>query len=251
MNALTVTFFRDQRAATKREAQVTLAALVECIEKTTRLEKAKLPWLKCARFGEVRTKDGCLRHNANVLAVTGIEADYDAEQIRFDRAEGTLTEAGILAILYTSPSYTENTPRSRVLCPLSQEYPPDRRDAFMSRLNGLFGGVFSIESWTLSQSFYFGAVKRNPSHRVAMIGRDYIDLRDDLEATAVGRPQKLRSNGTEGQHPVAQPQDITDARLRGLVASILERVRRVGEGQKHQTLRDTARTLGGYLHMIC
>ena len=29
----------------------------------------------------------------------------------------------------------------------------------MSSLNGLFGGVFAFESWSLSQSYYFGRVE--------------------------------------------------------------------------------------------
>ena len=252
MNALTVTFFPDQHAATKREVQVTLAALAECIRKSTGPEKAKLPWLKCARFGELCTKDGCLRHNANVLAVTGIEADYDAEQISFEDAERMLSKANLLAILYTSPSYTDDAPRWRVLCPLSQEYPPHQRDAFMARLNGLFGGVFSNESWTLSQSYYFGSIQQNPSHSVITIDGECVDLRDDLDAAAIGRPRKqtLRSNGANGQYFASRPEETMDARLRGLVTSLLDKVRNAGDGQKHYTLRDTARTLGGYLHMI-
>ena len=65
--------------------------------------------------------------------ITGIEADYDGEKIGFDDAKALLSEGHIRAILYTSPSYKEDAPRWRVLCPLSQEYPPDRRNAFMAR----------------------------------------------------------------------------------------------------------------------
>jgi len=99
-----------------------------------------------------------------VLAISGIEADYDGEAMPFDDAVEVLTKAGVSAILYTSPSHTEDTPRWRVLCPTSRELPPERRDKLMGRLNGLFRGCFSGESWTLSQSYYFGSVNSNPSH---------------------------------------------------------------------------------------
>ena len=36
-------------------------------------EKARLPLLKLARFGSTSTSKGSLRHDANVVAVTGIE----------------------------------------------------------------------------------------------------------------------------------------------------------------------------------
>ena len=249
--AISVTFFANAYAKTKREEQITLAALVGRIAKTSHKEKAKLPWLKCARFGDHRSKeDGSLRNNANVLAISGIEADYDGEQIAFDAAVALLTSAGILAIVYTSPSHTDDTPRWRVLCVLSREYPPDVRERFMARLNGLFGGIFSIESWTLSQSYYFGALDRNPSHQVEIIDGDCIDLRDDLDATAIGRPEKLKSSGANGQHPASRPEDITDKRLSGLVAKLLDNVRNAADKTKHHTLREIARTLGGYLHLI-
>jgi hypothetical protein len=251
VNALAVTFFRDRFATIKQEEQITLAALAERIGRTTRPEKAQLPWLKCAKFGEERTDDGSLRNNANLVAVTGIEADYDAEKISFEDAKRTLAGRSILALLYTSPSHTEAAPRWRVLCPLSQAYPPERRDVFMARLNGMLGGVFSLESWTLSQSYYFGSIEGNPSHRVVVLDGDWIDVREDLDLTAIGRPEKPKPNGANGQHDhlASRPEDILDARIRGLVGSLLDNVRNASDGTKHNTLRSNARTLGGYLHL--
>jgi len=164
-----VTIFTDYAATTKREQRITLAALAELIQATTAATKESLPWLKLARFGDTRTERGSLRNNDNVLAITGIELDYDGEKSGFDAAVAILLAAAILCIVYTSPSHTEDSPRWRVLCPLSQEYPPDQRERFLARLNGLLGGVASNESWTRSQSYYFGSVHRNPSHQVALL----------------------------------------------------------------------------------
>jgi hypothetical protein len=167
-----------------------LAAL---IHGTTASRKDLLPWLKLARFGDLRTPKSSLRHDANVLAVTGIEGDYDGAldagaPLTFQAACDRLTAQGVASIVYTSPSHTEDSPRWRVLCPLSSEVSPDQRDRFMGRLNGLFRGVFARESWTLSQSYYYGAVNQNPSHQVEVIEGEAIDQHDDLDQAWIGKP---------------------------------------------------------------
>lgn len=145
-----VTFFDSFRATRKAEQMHTARALAEGIKAATAPTKAQLGWLKLARFGEARTAKGSLRHDANLIAISGLEADYDAETMTVDAAVELLEQQGIASILYTSPSHTPNAPRWRVLCPLSEDMPPDRRSPLMGRLNGLFRGVFARESWTLS-----------------------------------------------------------------------------------------------------
>ena len=75
--AIVVTFFSDYAAATKREQALDLTDLARRIEITTGPDKAHLPWLKCARFGDIRTDKASLRWDGNLLAITGIEGDYD------------------------------------------------------------------------------------------------------------------------------------------------------------------------------
>jgi hypothetical protein len=194
-----------------------LAALIRT---TTAATKEQLPWLKCARFGDRRTAAGSLRHNANVLVITGLEGDYDGERISVADVVRIITEAALCAIVYTSPSHTEDAPRWRVLCPLSVEHPPEMRDRFLGRLNGVLGGILSNESWTLSQSFYFGSVKRNPSHRVVVIEGDFIDLRADLDAGAF-RPA-LREAQTK--HRVARSACPAAPRSDSLIEKIRARL---------------------------
>ena len=223
--AIIVTFFSDKAAATKREQVLDLTDLARRIETTTGPDKAHLPWLKCARFGDSRTDKNSLRHDANLIAITGVEADYDGEVISFPEAQDALRAAGLLAVLYTSPSHTEDSPRWRVLCPFSQEYPPEQRDRFLARLSGLFRGVFSRESWTLSQSYYYGSVRQNPSHRVAVLDGTPLDLAHELDVTAIGRPEKpngaaMREMGpaptartrTQGEMARRSPTDASTAR---------------------------------------
>lgn len=245
-----VTFFTGPGATTKREERLDRAALARLIQTTSRSEKADLPWLKLARFGDRRSAKGSLRSNANVLAICGVEGDYDGGTMGIDDAAARLTAAGITALVYSSPSHSVDLPRWRALCPLSREYRPDQRDALMARLNGLFGGVFAPESWTLSQAYYYGAVKQNPSHRALITDGDFIDLRDDLDQGAIGRPEKP-SNGPQYTAATAtRPADISDARIHGLTDALLAKVRNAVDGTKHPTLRDTALALGGYLHLI-
>jgi hypothetical protein len=199
---MAVTQFENFAAATKTEGEFTLGALADKIRDTSRARKDWLPWLKLARFGNVRTEKNSLRNDANVLSITGVEADYDGEKV--------------LAMVYTSPSHTEDTPRWRILCPTSRPLSPDRREKLMGRLNGLFGGIFSTESWTLSQAYYFGSVNKNPSHQVHLIEGIPIDEHDDLDEAWQGKPSTL-SNGSGGQHSTVRW--IDEAALLGEITS--------------------------------
>ncbi|MBV8521709.1 MAG: recombinase family protein, partial [Acetobacteraceae bacterium] len=184
---LVVTLFYDASANEKRELPVTPRELADLIRIQTAPEKVSLPWLKLAVFGESRTEKNSLRHDANVKAITGIEVDYDGGEITFEAAHELLEKQGIAAIVYTSPSHTENKPRWRVIAPVSQELPPDKRAHLVGRLNGLFRGALAPESFTLSQAYYFGSVNGNPAHRVEVIDGLPIDLHDDLDETWQGK----------------------------------------------------------------
>jgi hypothetical protein len=190
---IVVTFFAAADAANKREERITPAALADRIRVTTAASKPLLPWLKLATFGEHRSAKGSLRHDANVLGITGTEADYDGEVMSLDNAREKLEQTGIASILYSSPSHTEDAPRWRVLCPLSRPLEPRARTQMVGRLNGLFGGIFARESFTLSQAYFFGSVRRNPSHRVDLIDGQAIDLHDDLDETWIGPPGSAAS----------------------------------------------------------
>jgi putative DNA primase/helicase len=183
-----VTFFESHGADRKHEERFSLRSLTNRIRTVTASEKSRLPWLKLARFGEARTEKGSLRHDDNVLAISGVEADYDGEQIAFAEAVERLTKADLLALAYTSPSHTEAAPRWRVLCPLSEELPADRRAHLLGRLNGVLDGALSGESWTLSQSYYFGSVRNNPAHQVALVEGTPIDQLDELDEMWRGKP---------------------------------------------------------------
>jgi putative DNA primase/helicase len=241
-----VTLFADEFATDKTECVYTLAQLIEIILTADGERKEDLRWLKLARFGDERTEKNSLRHNRNVQAVSGVEADYDAERMAFREALERATSAGILCVIYTSPSHTEDMPRWRVICPFSKEYTPDKRAQFLARLNGVFGGIFSNESWTLSQSYYFGSVNHNPSHQAELIDGTPIDQLDHLDVRAIAKPTRTKPQA-ERPAPKAQSSDQLDRRGQRYVDKLLDNVRRSREGEKHFTLLHNARSLGGIM----
>jgi len=151
-----------------------------------------------------------------VTNIGGIEADYDGEKVSFDEAVEIVSKAGLEALIYTSPSHAQAKPRWRVVCFFSSELSPSERPHMLGRLNGLFGGVFAAESWTLSQSYYFGSVNANPTHRVEVIEGTAIDLLDELDEIWIGKPN-TKGNGADGQHFSSGPLD--EAALREAIVS--------------------------------
>jgi hypothetical protein len=247
-DAVRITFFADYAAATKHEETLTLHDLADKIVNTSAPTKVGLPWLKLATFGDSRTAKGSLRHNENLQSCSGLEADYDAERVSFGDAVSLLREARISALVYTSPSHTEAKPRWRVLCGFSEERSPEQRDLYMARLSGLFRGIFAAESWTLSQSHFYGAVNHNPDHRAELIAGTPIDLADHLDAGARGKPEKAAPNGHE--RPLSSGAgsyaETSDARLEGFRRKILDTLRdEAVDGAKHTALRSAALKMGG------
>jgi hypothetical protein len=245
---ISVTFFRDHAAQSKRTNEQSLRALIPMLSDTTAPSKAELPWLKLATFGDVRTQRGSLRHDENITAVTGIEADYDGEAITVDRARQILANAGIAAIIYTSPSHTEDTPRWRVLCPLAHSIPSKARAGMVARLNGLFVGALATESFTASQAYYYGSVRKNPSHEVVAIEGRALDEAPELDDQAVGRPVPERQDQA-AQAPAPRPTAVTTGDGTPYALAALSRecaaIRGAGMGQKWATINRAAYSIGG------
>jgi predicted P-loop ATPase len=191
-----VTFFDDEFAKRKRVRTTTLAGLREYILRTVMPEKAKLPWLKLARFGDKKTEKGSLRHDANVIDITGIELDYDLKQVSLAAAIDVVKRNRLRCLLYTSPSYTEAEPKWRIICPTSKPLPPAKRERLARGVDAMFGNIFATESFTLSQSYYYGSVsadkKPNPAHQCEVFDGAFVD---EMELPAVEAPRAPTTNG--------------------------------------------------------
>jgi len=193
-----VSFLKGASASKIYPDDLTLDELAEKIRTTKASAKDRLPWLKLASFGNKKTANGSLRHDANVHGIYGIELDYDDEKLSFFDGYMKLKQLDIACLIYTSPSHTKDKPRWRILAPTSEELKPEMRIRLVARLNGRLDGILGKhpESFTLSQSFYYGSVNGNPDHRVEVLHGEFIDRRKDFEEFEQG-----------GMPPRAEPED--------------------------------------------
>jgi hypothetical protein len=243
-----VTHFDDEYAKKLTVSDQSLNELRELVLGTTAREKKELPWLKLARFGSKRTDANCLRNDDNVLDISGVELDYDGKQMPFEEAVVRIKQARLHALLYTSPSHTPAAPKWRVVAPVATERHPADRAKLLARLNGVLGGVASEESFTLSQSYYFGSVNNNPDHLAVVVEGDPIDLRDDLDVGAIGKTGKTRKLNGNGADPDEQiPDEEHIARIisgenfhRSLLALA---ARHIVRGNTPETTIETLQTL--------
>jgi hypothetical protein len=197
MTGVAATIFRNVGAATKEEAAGSLEQLAWLIRHTTAPTRLALPLLKLARFGNARSPQGSLRHDVNLTRISGIEGDYDAGEIGIDAAVRLLNRAHVAALVYTTARHTIDAPRWRVLCPCSTELLAGERDRLVDRLHGVLGGILAPESWTLSQAYFYGAVAGMPAPRVEIVDGRSIDLCDELDALAVGKPGSTPRHHTQ------------------------------------------------------
>lgn len=136
-------------------------------------DKFACPLIKLATFGTTRTAAESLRHDGNVLTVTGIEGDYDDEQVPMSVAVERARAAGIAAVFYTSARHTPNKPRWRVVCPLSAPAAPDKREGLLACVDALLGNILASESYTLSQTYFYGRVDGAPFESVVVDGAPF------------------------------------------------------------------------------
>ena len=173
-----------------------LAELAEVIRSPIAASKGELPLLKLAWYGDLRTDRGCLRHDANVLWIDGCELDIDdAKGLTLHGAAGKLLQARINAMVYSSPSWTAEKPKYRILAPTSGIYSasPDLlrelRGRLAARVNGVLGGIAANqETFTLSHSFYFGSVAARPPVQIEITEGQPVDLLHHLDTGAIGKP---------------------------------------------------------------
>jgi RecA-family ATPase len=238
-----VSFFPDESAQDIVVDRLTLLEIRGLILGTPHKEKSGLPFLKLAKFGTERSDRNCIRWDKNVFSIFGVELDYDGKQMSYDVGRAILEKAKIRGLIYTSATHKAEAPKWRVLCPTSRELEPGERYKLAARLNGLYGGIFAPESFTLSQAFYFGKVGDAPEHRADVIdGHDftYVDERDDLDAGAIGRSKgnDVKSAGADNvflrfgaEHSSGAPIDIEE-----LLANLVWNGSGVGGGNGHLTM---------------
>ena len=212
-----VTFFADMQAQGRTPGEMPLPWLAEMIGQETALSKMELPWLKLQSFGDKASDRFCLRNDANVLEISGIEIEHDAGEISFETAIATMRTAKIRCLLYTSPSWVEGVKEKwRILLPTSKRLPPEAHARLLPRANGVFEGKISGECFTLSQAYLFGHLV-GAAHREVVLDGDFIDSRDDLDAGAMVK-QKHQVNLATGATSLSgayTKEELVDNILRG------------------------------------
>ena len=195
-----VTFFKTPAARQKQQVDLDLASLASMVRSAHAPAKEKLPWLKMACFGSKATAAGSLRHDKNVTSVVGVELDYDGKELSFDWACQRVKELGLEALVYTSPSHRPSAPKWRVLLPTSHPLPPGDRVALVDQVDESFGKIFSPESRTLSQSYYYGYVDGNQgNHRVAVFEGSPVDVAGEDPFAAVAEYQVTSAADAENR----------------------------------------------------
>jgi hypothetical protein len=164
-------------------------------------EKYKLPLLKLARFGDVRSNKGALRSDENVLEVHGIEGDYDSGIVSMSAAAEALSAANVAALLYTSATHTPEFHKWRVLVALStplEGTPEQLRQQhrhWTGVLNAVLGGILETESFTLSQSYFFGPITGKPAPEILRLSGVCIDQIEEIPKPVF----TAKANGTAGE----------------------------------------------------
>lgn len=177
-----ITVFESLHAQSRNPVEIEWPALCSYLANPPEYAaKGLCPLFKLSTFGDIYSPKGSLRHDANVLAISGVEGDHDAETMTPEDAYWRLQNAGVQALIYTSASNAPGKPRWRAVAPASQAYTPSVHRELVGRLNGLLDGALSSESFTLSQSYYFGRVTGVPYVAYATQGQP-IDLVPGLQA---------------------------------------------------------------------
>lgn len=176
------TVFPDVKAQSGNQKKCTWGEFVTTIRTPKEhSKKSDCPLIVMGTFGNTLSTKGSLRHAENLLTVTGIDCDYDGEKVSIETARETLMVWGIRAVLYTTASHTPAHPRWRVILPLSRPHQPQDRTRLVDRVDGLFGGILAKESWTLSQSYFFGKVSGVDYTALESTG-DCIDTLEGLDS---------------------------------------------------------------------
>jgi len=199
---VTYAIFSNKLGKDLQPCEGTVADLVKVLRATSSPTKELAPLLKLATFSGVRNAKGVLRYDQAVLALCGVELDYDQGVMSIEEAQARLEAARLPAVLYTTPSHSPESPRWRALVFTSEAVDPSLHTTLVSRVNGVLGGVLARESWILSQSYYFGAAHSNPNpaqvlHTVCGEGMLWLDQADDLDVISIGKPAvAVKADGT-------------------------------------------------------
>lgn len=166
-----------------RAAQTVPLSRLRVLVETEFPDKRDQPLISFCRYGDTRTGSGALRHDANVLGLSGVLFDFDEESVvgSFHKICDWARNMGLRALVYE----TSTPGRWRLVAPASGEFTgtaPELRAQLASWLDWIEReSTFapSGESYKLSQSYYVG--KSRDIRLVVVNGQNCIDEICDIE----------------------------------------------------------------------
>jgi hypothetical protein len=231
-----VTIFPNRFALTKREIEVDVGELAHLIGGEWAPTKDRLPFLKLATFGNLRSDRRCLRHDANVKSIFGVEIDYDGGKVDIHDAAGRLRAAEVLAVLYTSASHRPYFPRWRALLPFAGPRDPPERRGWALRAGELLGVEVAQDSLTLHLAYHFGWVSDGENFELTITTGEPIDVRHSPVVEEI--PTKTDLVGERGE--------TTELTVYGRAAlfSAAKNIINAPNGQQRATLNREGYTIG-------
>jgi hypothetical protein len=208
-----LTVFGDITATNLTYEETLIEALYQRFTGTPAVAAKRQQMLgKLAKFGTQPTDKGSLRHDGNIVLITGVEVESDAGQLSFSEARDRFLPTGMTFVLHTTASHTLAHERWRVLAPLAKPCPPGERAQYIDRLNGLLGGVLTRESWVPSEAFYIGRVVGVPFDCAYADTEECIDDLEELIPGALGyQPPKQKKPGDELNFKNAEEEELVEA----------------------------------------
>lgn len=188
-----ISFFDGLKLTRPRVETLSIRVLSLLIPAKTARTKDELPMLKLAVM-----EGGAKREH--VRSLTGAMADYDGGKITIGEAAERLHQAGVAALLYSSPSSTVDAPRWRALAPYTVEANGERHQFLTDCLNGALGGIIDdAASWEIQQRFYYGQAHERDAKKgggiaepveVLVVDGDFIDR---VEIQPAPRPSRVKA----------------------------------------------------------
>ena len=129
-------------------------------EKLRHPNKASCPGSRWRCSGTIAPMLEAFANNANVRVVYGLEGDYDGGSISVDDTISRLESHNIRARFIPARRTRRRNRAGAFLAPLNSPCPPEQRGGRWRALNGAWAACWH-ESFTLSQSYYYGQVDRH------------------------------------------------------------------------------------------
>lgn len=206
-NCIKISTFKDVKATEYKTVDVTWEQLCKRLQSPEVYKrKEDMPLMKLASLNGVQTTAGSYRSDESIDEVFGIEGDYDAGEISMGDASQKAARMGIRLAFYSTSRSTADRPRWRVLAPLSNGVQPEERQYWAGMLNYVLGGILAPESFTLSQSYYYGKVEGSHYDCLFTEGEniDQFDGQFDPIYPKVEKPSEARQAEGNWEMPSAE-----------------------------------------------